>query len=639
MRIQKHDFVLIDDELKCRLIKIVDAKIKIKGNFINLLFLVNKKYGSTFTYMNKKWIRSAKKKSRLEIEQNEDIKETNEHIAYNSNSQMLTEENILKLKEENPENPYDVIQKLVDNSTSYNEKTVISKFKYVQKKIKRHFCQFTVYECSILNLINFYYKIHPEKVSNVRADYLANIIFHLNRDLYYKNEKEEEDDDDDDKKQNDKIEKNVYEKDDNSLLGNTHIINKNNEVDNKHEEYYNVEVKSDKEKKYIGDNILEEVNVDDDIFFKRNILIYDDSQGLLSGVINIIYKNNVNIFSLIYKNYCNTITSSFGVKKYSNVVHINILNSNKHSQQKKYIQLNSDFNFVYPSGEVAHNNVEESVGDKCIVKTADTDLQKIKAKLYPNDKTESNVSISSNNVNNKDEKNKLPGEYSTSYPLDYLPENDKSSCNNNINYNNTAEQTVMNLDIPMTNTDDVLTTTNCTTFDGCTETTKKRKMGHNEDYTSNNMTSNNTKRNNNDSKSDSNNNYVNFNTSTIIDINNMEKELIYDICTKKAEAFVIIISSDFLYKTKTNVYILVDTLIKISLKYLNNDSKIIIQTDDFNISNLFIKFLIHTNSFINIKLNEYILREQQIVKRRTHPVIKNSKLADGFLLTALKVLS
>ncbi|KOB87812.1 hypothetical protein PFDG_05549 [Plasmodium falciparum Dd2] len=144
MRIRKHDFVLIDDEMKCRLHKIVDMKIKIKKNYINLLFLINKKYGSTFTFINNKWVRSKKNTSKLDIDNNIDIEGTNKDIYYNNNSQKLTEENIHELKENNYENPYEVIQKLVDNSSTFKEKTIISKFKYIEKKLTRHFCQFTI---------------------------------------------------------------------------------------------------------------------------------------------------------------------------------------------------------------------------------------------------------------------------------------------------------------------------------------------------------------------------------------------------------------------------------------------------------------------------------------------------------------
>ncbi|SOV84302.1 tRNA (adenine(58)-N(1))-methyltransferase, putative [Plasmodium sp.] len=79
-------------------------KIKIKKNYINLLFLINKKYGSTFTFINNKWVRSKKNTSKLDIDNNIDIE------------------------------------------------------------------------------VHFYYKYFPEKISNVRIDYLANILFHLNKD-------------------------------------------------------------------------------------------------------------------------------------------------------------------------------------------------------------------------------------------------------------------------------------------------------------------------------------------------------------------------------------------------------------------------------------------------------------------------
>lgn len=188
MKIKKHDFVLIDDELKCRLHKVADMKIRIKKNYINLLFLVNKKYGSTFSFINNKWVRIKKQKHKLEIDYDEDIIGTNKDIYHNNNSQKLTEQNIAEIKEMNYENPYEIVQKLVDNSTTYNEKTVISQFKYIQKKLKRHLCQFTVYECNIFNLANFYYKYFPEKISYIRVDYLANLLFHLNRSILIKDE-------------------------------------------------------------------------------------------------------------------------------------------------------------------------------------------------------------------------------------------------------------------------------------------------------------------------------------------------------------------------------------------------------------------------------------------------------------------
>lgn len=134
--------------------------------------------------------------------------------------------------------------------------------------------------------------------------------------------------------------------------------------------------------------------------------------------------------------------------------------------------------------------------------------------------------------------------------------------------------------------------------------------------------------------------YNNMNKENIINYEEIKKKrMIQDLYQRKAESFVIIISSEFIYNTNTNLYLLINTLTNVSLKYLKNDSKVIFYTDNFNILNMFLKILINTNSFIHIKLNEYILREQQIIKRRTHPVIKNAKLSDGFLLTALKVES
>ncbi|CAD2102855.1 tRNA (adenine(58)-N(1))-methyltransferase non-catalytic subunit TRM6, putative [Plasmodium vinckei] len=556
MKIKKHDFVLIDDDLKCRLHKVADMKIKIKKNYINLMFLVNKKYGSTFSFINNKWVRIKKQKHKLDIDYDEDITGTNKDIYHNNNSQKLTEENIAEIKEMNYENPYEIVQKLVDNSATYNEKTVISQFKYIQKKLKRHLCQFTVYECNIFNLVNFYYKYFPEKISYIRVDYLANLLFHLNRNVLIKdgtNKMLIHNGNSQDCKNSENCENDTNP----ALCNNSGITN--------------IETKAETETEKVVDNIP---------FDKHNIIIYDDSHGLLTSVINIVYDYNVNILSLVYKNTCGSIIPSFGIKKNTSIAKVKILDPPNDIRTNKNIYFDENLNIVFPN--VLENNELINQSDKNgTINTFDnveTNLdeskrkeQELVAALGNELKKEETGNEVKSNVTENSQKRKVEQIY-----------------NNDTNINETVKK------VHYTNEH------------------IKKKINEDEMKEKNNL---------------------------FIEINKMKKNIVDDINMRKAESFVIIISSEFIYNTNTDINLLAKTLISISLKYLNNDNKIIIHTDDFNISNLFMQLLINSKSYINIKLNEFILREHQVIKRRTHPAIKNAKLGDGFLLTALKVES
>ncbi|SBS85186.1 tRNA (adenine(58)-N(1))-methyltransferase non-catalytic subunit TRM6, putative (GCD10) [Plasmodium ovale curtisi] len=532
-------------------------KVKIKTNYINLLFLVNKKYGSTYTFIKNKWVRSKKKKEKLDISFSEDIEGTNKEIFHNKNSQKLSDEHIAQLKETHLENPYEIVQKLVDNSTTFNNKTVISKFKYVQKKLKRHFCQFTVYECNIVNLINFYYKYFPEKISNVRIDYLANILFHISRDLHLKDVK----------------------KIDTTASGREHTPSiVENQVkciaEDKNHDLFSAE--NQVEGSTVDDNKVSDFQREEQgeiSFFKHNVLIYDDSFGLLTSVLNIIYDYNVNIFSLIYKNTCNAIIPSFGIKKNTKIVKVGILYTEGLTKLNKHVFLDKNLEFTHPlKGESA-----------IVVSSPDIHLP--------------NCSVTQRSSERMDELyngGNISGEINQ-------PEN----CHVEGSYEFSEQKNKRKIN-DVDNQDNVSICGDSNDKSGwkkrrCREGEESAKIGYSE--------------------------------------NEEIKEMLQDIQERKAESFVIVMSSEFMYNTKVDVCILVDTLVKISLKYLNSGGKIIVHTDDMNITNLFMKLLIETNTFIHIRLNEYILREQQVVKRRTHPLIKNAKLADGFLLTAIKVQS
>ncbi|CAA9987397.1 tRNA (adenine(58)-N(1))-methyltransferase non-catalytic subunit TRM6, putative [Plasmodium knowlesi strain H] len=575
MKILKHDFVLIDDELKCRLHKVVDMKIKIKKNYLNLMFLVNKKYGSTYTYINNKWIRCKKNKNKLDIDFYGNIEGTNKDIFQHNNSQKLTEENIAEMKDNISENPYEVIQKLVHNSSTYKNKTVISKFKYVEKKLKRHLCQFTVYECNVVNLINFYYKYFPEKISSVRVDYLSNLLFHLNRDILLGGQSPQGSEESTEKS----IEGNnaegidVKEGMEKSIEGNNaEGIDVKEGMEKSIEETGKLE--GNAISNHLGKESLHTLSSK-----KPNVIIYDDSFGLMISILNIIYSDHLNIFSLVYKNASNSIIPSFGIPKSTNVAKVSILHASHAPRLNTGQWLAIDRNGDLVGKDAVHEGpgvVSEELQMEGVapMEEVSKDAQVVNV---------AEVAAAEEGQSHKRRINQV--DHPCDGGQDYA-----------LNPPNTTSE-------PMSNS-----ITN-PVVDAVSPPNKRAKNAQTEADT----------------------------TVAPDDHSQLQHMLIDHMNNTGAESFVVIISSDFIYNTNTDVHLLIETLIKVSLKFLKNDSKIIIHTDDLNICNIFLKGLMTTNSFINMKLNEFVLREQQVVKRRTHPVIKNAKLADGFLLTALKV--
>ncbi|XP_050077738.1 tRNA (adenine(58)-N(1))-methyltransferase non-catalytic subunit TRM6 [Anopheles maculipalpis] len=99
----------------------------------------------------------------------------NRNIIDDRQSQALTTEEILKLREE-CESSSEVISKLVENSKSFATKTEYSQEKYLKRKEKKYFEYITIRRPSIRLLADIYWRLDPEKVLGVRFDTLSQII-------------------------------------------------------------------------------------------------------------------------------------------------------------------------------------------------------------------------------------------------------------------------------------------------------------------------------------------------------------------------------------------------------------------------------------------------------------------------------
>nr|XP_053637344.1 tRNA (adenine(58)-N(1))-methyltransferase non-catalytic subunit TRM6-like [Cherax quadricarinatus]XP_053637345.1 tRNA (adenine(58)-N(1))-methyltransferase non-catalytic subunit TRM6-like [Cherax quadricarinatus] len=105
--------------------------------------------------------------------------EDNRDLQDDGRSQKLTPEEIIQLKGSGLTGK-EVIQTITENSTTFKDKTVFSKEKYVNKKQKKYGEIITIHRPSIRLLSNMYYTLDPLKIANLRVDTLSQLLCHVN---------------------------------------------------------------------------------------------------------------------------------------------------------------------------------------------------------------------------------------------------------------------------------------------------------------------------------------------------------------------------------------------------------------------------------------------------------------------------
>ncbi|XP_045584093.1 tRNA (adenine(58)-N(1))-methyltransferase non-catalytic subunit TRM6 isoform X1 [Procambarus clarkii] len=105
--------------------------------------------------------------------------EDNRDLQDDGRSQKLTSEEIIQLKGSGLTGK-EVIQTITENSTTFKDKTVFSKEKYVNKKQKKYGEIITIHRPSIRLLSNMYYTQDPLKIANLRVDTLSQLLCHVN---------------------------------------------------------------------------------------------------------------------------------------------------------------------------------------------------------------------------------------------------------------------------------------------------------------------------------------------------------------------------------------------------------------------------------------------------------------------------
>ncbi|XP_052443083.1 tRNA (adenine(58)-N(1))-methyltransferase non-catalytic subunit TRM6 [Carassius gibelio] len=99
----------------------------------------------------------------------------NRHIVDDGRSQKLSRDDIETLKEQGLKGQ-EIVQQLIDNSTTFKDKTEFAQEKYIKKKKKKYESNITILKPSTRLLAMMYHGREPGKICHLRYDTLAQIL-------------------------------------------------------------------------------------------------------------------------------------------------------------------------------------------------------------------------------------------------------------------------------------------------------------------------------------------------------------------------------------------------------------------------------------------------------------------------------
>lgn len=180
------DYVIIQRQAYTKLHKIKqNGTIQLGQMTVELEAIVGRKYEDIFQmkakYGHKKCyeLEQVDRVSNVTIVKAESSGADNRNIEDANNSQMLTAEDIDKLRD-NSQSANEIVEKLVSNSTTFANKTEYSQEKYLKKKEKKYFDYIKVRKPTIRLLATMFYRQDTVKIQGLRIDDLSRLLTYSN---------------------------------------------------------------------------------------------------------------------------------------------------------------------------------------------------------------------------------------------------------------------------------------------------------------------------------------------------------------------------------------------------------------------------------------------------------------------------
>jgi len=178
--IQEGEYVIFQ---KADFMKIFPVKknkpIMIDRNKCHLENLIGKPYG--FQYEIKEKQLHLKTRLNTQDKNMVEIVKDNRNLLDKRLNQKLTSDEIESMKKNDDITGTEIIDKLIENSASFNQKTEYSQEKYIKKKKEKYLAEYGILKPSIRNLIQYYIQgQNKRKILNLRMDTIAQMLTYCN---------------------------------------------------------------------------------------------------------------------------------------------------------------------------------------------------------------------------------------------------------------------------------------------------------------------------------------------------------------------------------------------------------------------------------------------------------------------------
>uniref|UniRef100_A0A8P0SBF6 tRNA (adenine(58)-N(1))-methyltransferase non-catalytic subunit TRM6 n=1 Tax=Canis lupus familiaris TaxID=9615 RepID=A0A8P0SBF6_CANLF len=173
-RIRDGDFVVLKREDVFKAVQVQRKKVTFEKQWFYLDNIIGHSYGTTFEVTNGGSLQPKKKKEEPTSETKE-AGTDNRNIIDDGKSQKLTQDDIKALKDKGIKGE-EIVQQLIENSTTFRDKTEFAQDKYIKKKKKKYEAIITVVKPSTRILSIMYYAREPGKINHMRYDTLAQML-------------------------------------------------------------------------------------------------------------------------------------------------------------------------------------------------------------------------------------------------------------------------------------------------------------------------------------------------------------------------------------------------------------------------------------------------------------------------------
>ncbi|XP_052580989.1 tRNA (adenine(58)-N(1))-methyltransferase non-catalytic subunit TRM6 isoform X2 [Peromyscus californicus insignis] len=169
------DFVVLKREDVFKAVQVQRRKkVTFEKQWFYLDNAIGHSYGSTFEVSNGGSLQLKKKKEEPTSETKE-AGTDNRNIVDDGKSQKLTQDDIKALKDKGIKGE-EIVQQLIENSTTFRDKTEFAQDKYIKKKKKKYEAIVTILKPSTRILSIMYYAREPGKINHMRYDTLAQML-------------------------------------------------------------------------------------------------------------------------------------------------------------------------------------------------------------------------------------------------------------------------------------------------------------------------------------------------------------------------------------------------------------------------------------------------------------------------------